>query len=196
MAQGDLYRLLQRFLMDGVEMLVRRFFEQVTSTGNSEELLEAWYEDVTPELIAVMSADCALTGEDVINMDDPADFAYSSYTPVPGTRSGISAGTFDAWGFITTSTDRRIRSGGCRIPGVAVADVSDGEPIAAQLALLSALGVALTDNISDTAYSSEFAPKLYTPGNEATIGQPLAVDPVSTVFARYTTQNTRKKWRP
>lgn len=195
-AQGDIYKLVQRFVLGGVEALVRWYYEQMTVSGNAVDLVAAWYDDVTSDIMACTSSDCSMVGTEAINLNDSSDFDYEAYSPIPGSRGGVLAGTFDAWGFVKHSSDRKIRSGGMRVPGVYVADVSDGVPVSGELTLLNALAASLTANIADTGGVGTYAPRLYTEGNTKTGGDPFWCPITLTAFTRYTTQNTRKPWRP
>lgn len=195
-AINDLYVVAQKFLIYGVEALIRRYYQQLTAGGDAETLSDAWNDMVVGDLLDIMSDDASVTGIRVVNLDNMTDFYNWDYTPSAGTRTGSAFSSFASWGFILNSSDRRIRSGGFRVPGVNETDVTDGEADSGMTTVLNALASSMDTGITDPAFTGSWWPVLYTPGNDATSQVPLIVDVASCSYARVTTQNTRKTWRP
>lgn len=186
----DIYKVIVDFDVLGKFAQVRRWYRQDSGLGNAANLAGQFLTDIYLPLINILNILASYDAVHVENLNNPADFATIAFTPVDGLVPGDCMPPFVAWGFEMPSSDRNLRAGLQRVPGVSETWVENGvvDPLFAP-------------NLDDYADFLEqtiapgldvYTPVLYTPGNVATAGLPLAVPVVTANYARVTSQNSRK----
>lgn len=185
----DIYKVVQKMSLAGIECLVRRWYRQTSSLGDAATMASVFAGVVSAALETITSQDLQFVQVDVQNLRDPSDFATFA-TPGNGDVSGEYMPSFVAYGFEFPSPNRDIRAGTMRVPGVPEDAVIDG--------ILNPLYQVVVDDVATylaqvlVAGLDEYTPVLYTPGNVATIGQPESFDVTTAFYTRITSQNTRK----
>lgn len=191
MATDDLYhvRFLETFLGKNVETTY--FIEQTVGTGNAENLKTGFRAVVIPLILAVQVSEVASDQVIVVNLDDVTDFGVFGVAAAgAGSRVGDSLPPFATWSFVFGTTNRLLRSGSKRVPGVAEGDQVDGLADGTIVTALATLADAYFSGFVDGVNQYEF--RLHTEGNVATSGAPLTVPLASVSYSHIGTQNSRK----
>lgn len=189
-AANDIYKLIQKFTLLGVECLITRYFRQSTAPGSAGAVLSAWLADKLPEIMLNVSDDVTATSCEVQNLSNTSDFATTSGIGLIGTYPGEVLPPFTAIGLEFPSGDRKIRASTCRLPGPTEGTITDGVPTAGAITSWDYVAGVLADTLLHA--TSTYEPCLYTDGNTRTGFLPFTIDITDGYFSRITTQNSRK----
>lgn len=185
----DIYKLQQNFQYLGVNCLIRRYYQQIDVTGGAADLVYQWINDVVPKIQVIVSTVCYIQTIEAENLNDSTDWQAVSLAEV-GAQSSDQLPAYLAFGFAFPSSDKKIRAGACRIPGVTEDAVTAGVITPAYAAVMQDMADILADRLDSPL--GRFAPVLYTPGNSKTAFAPFSVEIVNGFCSGLTTQNTRK----
>lgn len=200
MAQNDLYklRMVARDTTFGQEVQNIFWYKQVSVTGNAESLAKGWYEDVLPDIQAIVHSHIDFDLAEAINVDTPTDFYNQLMGATYGGRTGAELPPWFCHGYRLARSSRESRHGYKRFAGVVEEDVSGVTYAAGIAAAVAALGVQLKTNIVYSIDSAEFEPRIV----RVTRVNPGVVPAVYTyqdwaiadaTWYGWTTQNTRKR---
>lgn len=191
MAIGEHYEVKTVFSYLGVVAMNRYYYSQIsTDDPTTEDLANAWIEDVYPSVKAIQSSEAALVQVVCINLDNPVDFYETAVTGAVGDRSANGSPPFTSWTYTLFRNDRTFRPGRKAYVGVAEDDIQNGQPVAGIVAALDAVADALGANIAPTGFPGVFRPRLlrYVPG----VGVVDSCGITGAAFRAVSTQNTRK----
>jgi hypothetical protein len=190
MAVGDIYKLVQAFTLGGVEALIRRWYRAKDSTVNAADLAYQWNEDVAPILAVPVTDDMLFKDVTVENLNNSADFAVLTQNDYPGGQVDEWLPPWVSYGFQFPSSDKKLRAGLCRLPGLTESCLIDGSLNPAYNSVLDTCALWLAEPLVNT-YGT-FDPVLYTDGNSRTADNPFYVYIEDGFFSRITSQNSRK----
>jgi len=170
-------------------------YEAGDAACTAEDLADAFSVDVLGFLKAAISSGTTFTDVNVINLDNPADFAL-----FPVTGAGLLGGDylprFNAIEFEYVRAVRGVHSGRKSFSLVPRDQQVDGEPISGYVPVLNTLAANLADNVVGSA-SQIYIPRIWRrAGSYGTppTAFPDTFYPISTVrFGAISTQNTRKR---
>jgi hypothetical protein len=189
-AADDVYKLVQKFTMLGVECLITRWFRQNTTPGGAAAVLSAWVSDKLPAILAVVSDQVTAVGTEVTNIYDNADFAISSGSQGVGAFTAEALPAYMAIGLEFPSPNKSIRASTMRLPGVTEGVLTDGVITAGAVAQYDDCAEELASSLDHA--TSTYSPILYTEGNARTGYTEYITYITNGYFSRVTTQNSRK----
>lgn len=194
MASTNHYQLLDRQVMNDINIYNAYHYLQTAGSGGAEECARAFVDYMLPDLIAVQSSALTHLSIDVINLDNTADYSLFGLTEDNvGLNTGSYLSPFVCWAFKLTRTERGHHHGAKRIAGITESNQVDG---VAESAALTALNTLASTMASPTFYGGNyFSPLIFRAPNSIKPGYDNAVDyfPVGSAFyVKISTQSSRK----
>lgn len=194
MAQGDLYRLIDRQRHATDEAINVYFYQQFTSAGNIEDLGAAWEADVLAEVLPVQHTTMQHDSWSILNITDGIEFAEHTYpSPKFGSSPGAAMADFIAWSFLLRRGSLLTRHGGKRIGGLSENDLLGDVPDPGAIARLNNLALAFAERIETAPLGAEWEPVI--------VKRPILIPGInifsvvsSAEFRHVSTQNTRKNF--
>ena len=196
-AVGDLYTLKFNQSLFGMPVLNVFGFESTITPGTAADLAAQWITDTMPFIQAIENENALQLGVEVINQNDPGDYALQAVTGQTGDRTGESLPAYATWTFKFARTTRAVRNGFKRFAGVSESDNDNGAAASAIISDLDACATALAAPVVGTA--ATYVPRILratypipNPTHLPAIYTGFAVGGV--VYEHIGTQNTRKQY--
>lgn len=196
MALGDVFQVKDHQLWNNsVECLNVYYYRQVSGDNGAAMLANSFEGTMLPQIVDVQHSAVTHTAIEVINLDDPSDYAVNALTTAnQGTlTTGETMPAFVTWSIRLNRTTRAVHHGWKRIVGVPEADVASGVAVAGALVYLANLCGYMTANLGDAV--DVWHQRIFRQA------KPDAVPPVaradfaigSAIFTGVSTMNTRKR---
>lgn len=198
MPSGDLYevKLHQTWGAGGRPILNVFHYRQTVGDGDAEQLITALNFYLSGKIAMATSIQLKLVTWEVINLDDPGDYGFSTTNDNAGVIQGDALPAYVCFAFRLARNTRAVRNGQKRFAGVAEDVQSNGIVTnGTQLTQLDNLALALAGSIDENAGDNVWYPRIYRAEGLNSKGQPVArADfPVSSVtYVGLSTQNSRK----
>lgn len=196
-AVGDIYRIIdhQTYASDPQDMLNVWHYEIVSITGSCTAALVGaeFIADKLPSIINIQSSFVVHQYMEVINLNDPLDFATVNPTALQGTgvRTGEALPQFVAASFIMRRASRASRNGWKRFVGVAEGDQANGIPTGSYLTVLNGSAGVFSTSLLATGFNA--VPVIWRPSNAIPPGQGIGFNIAVIEFSSISSQNTRKR---
>lgn len=158
------------------------------------ELAGAFISDVVPALQACVASPTQIADVEVINLDDPTDFAVTTIGVV-GTVVSQYLPRFNGWEFEYLRGTREVHNGRKTFGLVPEPYVTDGVIDASAVSSIEALELALESAVVASGATSTYIPRIWRRAGVYVGGTfPDTFYPIYGVeYRRVSTQNTRKR---
>ena len=197
MAIGDKYvAVLSGHSIFDLENVMQNVFAYEGGTGSSTafDLADTIGTTVVSVLAPITSGNFMYDTVEVINLDDPSDFAIRAIG-TSGSVAGEIMPKFVAWGFEYFRATREVANGRKSFAGVPETLVENGDATAVAIPLLEDLAELLSNDLDGVSVGVTYIPRIWR--RAGTYGGVVQADtfyPISAVgYRRVSTQNTRKR---
>lgn len=191
MSLNDRFKVIDYQTYQGKEVTNVYWYQQISSTGSAEKLVDAFIATMLPALLTIQNLGVEHYQVEALNFDNEADFHSEGLTTSnTGSRTGDGLPSFVAWGFKLNRPTRAIRSGAKRVVGVSESDQNNGVVAAGFDDDVANVADVMASVIGDTELG-EYQPQIVTISPlTGLIINDVGINSAS--YMRITSQNSRK----